>query len=98
MKAVEYLVELANKYLIGEIDAKSFSEKFESYFYEAEEAIYDYDKKIYNVLDNIREAIAYYESDENIREKTKYLIDDDELNHKVKINLEKLKNVSIKTA
>ncbi|WKV10178.1 hypothetical protein Q2T46_07025 [Thermoanaerobacterium sp. CMT5567-10] len=51
-----------------------------------------------NVLDNIREAIAYYESDENIREKTKYLIGDDELNHKVKINLEKLKNISIKTA
>lgn len=98
MKAVEYLAKLANKYLMGEIEGKEFAEEFESYFYEVEEAIYDYDKNIYNALDNIREAIAYYEPDVNVREESKDLLDDKELNYRVKINFEKLKNVGIKTA
>lgn len=98
MKAVEYLVKLANKYLMDEIDGKEFADEFEPYFYEAEEIIYDYSKDIYNALDDIREAIAYYEPDANIREESKDLIDDKELKYKVKINLERLKNVGIKTA
>ncbi|MDI3481659.1 MAG: hypothetical protein PWQ97_1314 [Tepidanaerobacteraceae bacterium] len=98
MKAIEFLVELSNKYLTGEINGKEFADEFESYFYEVEETIYNYDKNIYNALDDIREAIAYYEPDVNIREESKDLIDDNGLNYKVKINLKKLKNPSIKTA
>ena len=97
MKETKYLIELIDKFISNELSAEMFAEKFENYMDINEDNILAENEAVYDLLAEIKDVIAYYESDEKLRIEGNYK-GEKELKEIVKKNLHKLEELESRAA
>lgn len=89
MAALTKFLNLCTEYLAKDISGEQFKEAFEMYMFDYGD---DIEAKLYIYLDNILDAVTYFDPSE-VREDDEHYMQEDELREAVQENYEKIKDL-----
>lgn len=87
LNSLKKFLDLCADYLSENVESEQFKETFEMYMFDYGD---DIEEEVFPYLDNILEAVTYFDSPE-FREDDEHFLSEEELRDTVQENLEKIK-------